>query len=1041
MKLFRSIGALLCALTLAAVPARAQEQAGAIEGVVSDATGAVVPGVTIEAKSASGVAQNTVSDTSGFYRFPALPPGTYVVSGSLPGFTSVRIQDVRLALGQTLKVDLSLRVSQVQEEVTVTGEAPVVDVTSTQRSTNIRDEFIENLPKGRDFTTLATQAAGANIDFKSGGLSIDGAAASENKYVIDGIETNDPNSGLNSQQLITDLVDEVQVKSSGYEAEYQGAVGGVVNVMTKSGTNDFNGSAWMYFSGDALGYARGPAFGSGGGAAGQAPSYADGRPSLRLNPSNSNLSETVTYPEDSTTQYEPGFQISGPLKKDKMWFFASYAPTLRSVDRATTLTYDNSVVNTKEDRKTHYISANVSMQPTSDIRARVAFNSNRETRDGLLATLAGSDFPGVDYDVKRTYPNWSSTANVDYVVSPSFFMSARAGYFLQDFTTEGNFDGDRFVYQNSNIGGCAGCPAIPAQFQGPTNFSNSITDSHTQTDQDKFTRLSLQADATWFADLGGKHQFKGGIQYTKVNNQVLEFETGNLIRIYWGRTLTPNIPGAPNRGPYGYYRLRTNSYQPEHGFMTVGDTSSNNVGLFLQDSWTIGQKLTLNLGIRTEREIVPNYDPTNQASIDRGFGDTLFEWGFGDKIAPRLGFAYDIKGDGKTKIYGSWGLFYDIFKLALPRGSFGGDKWIDVYYTLDTPNPADLASCAVNSSGTSGVNCSGTQMRRPVDFRYPSFDYLEYDENGKPVLDPYRVQEWSGGIEHALTGNASVAVRYVHKQIDKGIEDIGFLDAQGNEVYLIGNPGFHANEVSWVLEDGTQIPGPKAVRDYDGVEFIYNRRLANNWAFRASYLWSRLHGNYSGLTQADEPGRSDPNVGRLFDYPIIMFDQTGNATFGPLPTDRPHQFKAQAIYQFNFGLTAGVNAYVSSGVPVTREAAFIPPNNFPVQYLGRGSDGRTPTLSTIDLNLTQDIKVGGNKRVQLMANVLNLLDSQTATSRFPTETAAAQGVGVAITEEQFFHGFNGEALVAAAGPRDPRFLQDSQWQPPREIRLGVRFIF
>jgi hypothetical protein len=173
----------------------------------------------------------------------------------------------------------------------------------------------------------------------------------------------------------------------------------------------------------------------------------------------------------------------------------------------------------------------------------------------------------------------------------------------------------------------------------------------------------------------------------------------------------------------------------------------------------------------------------------------------------------------------------------------------------------------------------------------------------------------------------------------------------------------------------------------------------------------------------------------------MMFDQTGQAAFGPLPTDRPHQFKAQAIYQFNFGLTAGVNAYVSSGVPVTREAAFIPPNNFPVQYLGRGSDGRTPVLSTVDLNLTQDIRVGGDKTIQLMANVLNLFDSQTAVSRFPTETAASAGVAVAITEEEFFRGFNGQQLVSAAGPQDPRFLMDSQWQPPREIRLGVRFIF
>jgi outer membrane receptor protein involved in Fe transport len=1034
MKL-RNFGALLVALVVAALPAYAQEQSGAVEGVVSDATGAVVPGVTVEARSTSGAVVSTTSDTNGRYNFPVLPPGNYTISANLTGFTSVKHPDVRLSLGQTLRVDVTLRVSTVQEEVTVTGESPVVDTTSTARSTSIRDEFIDNLPKGRDFTTLATQAPGANIEFKSGGLSIDGASSSENKYVIDGIETNDPNSGLSSQQLVTDMVDEVQVKSSGYEAEYSGAVGGVVNVVTKTGTNDFKGSVWSYFSSDSLGFARSPAFGAG---TNQAPAYTDGRQSLRLTPTNSLASEYVTYADDEVTQIEPGFAIGGPLKKDKVWFFASYNPTLRTIDRSAVLTRDGSTLSGTEKRRTHFASANISAQATDAMRLRFAFNSNKQTIDGLLPAAAGNDVPGTPLDLKQNLPNWSGTANMDYVVSPKFYVSARAGYFLQDLSTENNFQGDRFVYQSSNLNGCNGCPAIPAQFRGPTGFQNTSAAAHLETVQDKFTRTSLQTDATWFVDLGGKHEFKAGIQYDVVKNDVLERETGNLIRIYWGSAFGSN---PTNRGTYGYYRLRTNTFDPSRGFMTVGNTSTNNLGLFLQDSWTIGEKLTLNLGIRTEHEKVPNYNPEDPASIAAGFGDTLFDFGFGDKIAPRIGFAYDLKGDGKTKIFGSWGIFYDIFKLALPRGSFGGDKWVDVYQALDTPNPADLAGCAVNSAGTASVGCNGRALRAPVDFRHPSFDYLEYDADGKPVLDPYKLQEWSGGIEHALTNNSSVSLRYVHKQIDKAIEDIGFLDEQGNEVYLIGNPGFHANEVAWTLSDGTEIPAPKAVRDYDSVEAIFNRRLANNWALRLSYLWSRLEGNYSGLAQGDEPGRADPNVGRLFDAPFIMFDQTGQATFGPLPTDRPHQVKAQFIYEFGFGLSAGLNGYVASGTPISREAAFLACCNYPVQYLGRGSDGRTPTLSTIDLNLIQSIKLGGEKKLQLMANILNLLDSDTATSVFPTETSAAAGSSVNITEDQFFAGFNGQALVAAAGPRDPRFLQESQFQNPREIRLGVRLLF
>ena len=138
----RRLGALFFALIVVALPAMAQEQTGAIQGVVTDTTGAVIPGASIEARSVAGGVQTTVSDTQGKYNFPALRSGTYFLTATLPGFTTVKMQDVHLSLGQTLKVDFSLRVSTIQEEVTVTGEAPV-DVTSTVRSTSIRDEFID----------------------------------------------------------------------------------------------------------------------------------------------------------------------------------------------------------------------------------------------------------------------------------------------------------------------------------------------------------------------------------------------------------------------------------------------------------------------------------------------------------------------------------------------------------------------------------------------------------------------------------------------------------------------------------------------------------------------------------------------------------------------------------------------------------------------------------------------------------------------------------------------------------------------------------
>ena len=224
-------------------PAAGQEQRASIEGTVRDSSGAVLPGATVEARNvAQGGVATTVSDGSGVYRFPTLAPGRYSVSANLQGFTAARADNIELLLGQIKRVDLALTVSGVAESVQVSAESPLVDVRQSARATSIRDEQVELLPKGRDFTTLVTQAPGANTEQRLGGLSIDGASAGENRYIIDGVETTDLQNGTSGKQLIADFVEEVQVKSSGYTAEYGGATGGVVNVITKSGTNAFHGS-------------------------------------------------------------------------------------------------------------------------------------------------------------------------------------------------------------------------------------------------------------------------------------------------------------------------------------------------------------------------------------------------------------------------------------------------------------------------------------------------------------------------------------------------------------------------------------------------------------------------------------------------------------------------------------------------------------------------------------------------------------------------------------------------------------------------------
>ena len=298
-------------------------------------------------------------------------------------------------------------------------------------------------------------------------------------------------------------------------------------------------------------------------------------------------------------------------------------------------------------------------------------------------------------------------------------------------------------------------------------------------------------------------------------------------------------------------------------------------------------------------------------------------------------------------------------------------------------------------------------------------------------------QEFTLGIDHELSPIMAVSVHYVHKNIIRIIEDTGFLTPEGDEGYVIANPGEGLTQYTF-SDPLVNMPKPK--RDYDGVDFAFEKRFANNWFLRTSYLWSRLYGNSSGLSQSDEAGRTSPNVGRSYDYPAMMFDEHGQPVYGPLATDRPHQWKTQFIYAFNFGMSVGVNEYVASGLPVTRELGILAPSNYPQQYRGRLSDGRTDTLSQTDAYIQQEWKLGGDKRIQVSMNVLNVFNQSAGVSKYSTYQKTD---GIAFDEASLYEGLlSYDQLIADQHiQQDPRFLQVNGYQLPLVARFGVKFLF
>jgi hypothetical protein len=336
-----------------------------------------------------------------------------------------------------------------------------------------------------------------------------------------------------------------------------------------------------------------------------------------------------------------------------------------------------------------------------------------------------------------------------------------------------------------------------------------------------------------------------------------------------------------------------------------------------------------------------------------------------------------------------------------------------------------------------------------VDFRHPSNDPA--DPTIDPDLKPMKSQEFTLGMQHEMNRSTSLGLRYVHKQLDRTIEDAGVIVPGVGEVFYIANPGFGVAEYTIGREFPAQ---PKAKRDYNGVELEFTRRLTNRWSVHGSYLWSKLEGNYSGLSSSDEidaagNGRNSPSVNRVFDSIVMSFDGNGQPVFGALATDRRHQFKAQGIYEFAFGTTVSGNLYLASGTPISQTVNMQ--SSTPVFIFGRGNEGTTPFLSQFDLYVQHDIRFEGGRSLAFSMNVLNLFDQDTVTDQFAAYTRDI----LPISDEDFFAGRAPEILAACIGPdgcdgdpatddqlrTDPRYLESNFYQSRREVRFGMKYTF
>ena len=1001
-----------------------QERFSDVSGTAMDATGAVMPNVKVTSTNrSSGRTLATTTSGDGTYALRQLEPGHYSIRFDISGFTSFEVADVSLLLGKELRVDGTLKVSSTGQTVEVSDAAPLIDVTGTTIAQNITAEEFDRLPKTRSFQSLALTSPSVNSGDIEGGFQVNGASGAENQFTIDGISTNSVIDGRSRQNAMFEILQEVQVKTGGIEAEYGGALGGVISAITKSGGNAFHGDVHYYFTGNSIG--------------------ASPVNRLLLDPKNES---TVSYIQDKkqkNDQHEPGFSLGGYFVKDRLWFFTAASPGFVRRSNDYLFSSGTEPATFTQNQTIWTVFNKISWDATKRIRTNFTYlwSPTRSTgslpgynylSNAVTSSLA-SNIPSKTIGFSAPQSNYTGT--VDIVLSPTSLLSIRGARFWDDFKTVGIPNNSAVVFQTS----ATALPFdIPAALRQPVGFQNTPRAQNTFFDLG--TRTYVQGDYNKSFHFVGSHDLKvgGGVQ-KNVNKVNVAYPGGGYVYVYWNKAFRSNATGLTQTGPYGYYEY--------DDVGTHGSTGANQSNLYIQDHWRIHPRVTVSLGLRTEREIVP--------SFRRDIKETAFSFGFTDKMAPRVGVSWDVRGDGKFKVYGSYGRFYDWVKYELARGTFGGDFWTIKYRALETTDVFSLGN-----GNTPGKNIWTDVPGSFRDRRVPGFNNID------PNIKPMSSELINAGVEYQLGQKMVFSARYVHNNLIRTIEDLGVI-VNGDEVYKYANPGEGA--ATQTPSSGLTQPfkTPKPVRVYDAMELTLQKRFSSNWFGSASYVYSRLYGNYAGLANSDEIntpttnvssattqqsggsiGRPGSSATRAWDIDEILWDSRGHLDVkGRLATDRPQVAKLYGSYFFKWGTEVGGFLYAGSGTPISTVVNTI--NQVPIFVNGRGDMGRTPILTTTNLVVAHEVKFGEVRRLRFEFNGTNIFNQQTSRHIFNSLNrgagAARPSSAIDLSKTDLAKGYDYTSLINKSGEGsfafDPRYKMNDLFNPGFAGRLLVKFIF
>ena len=1062
--------------------------------------------VTVATPNLVGV-KSEETDNKGYYHFSNLPAGAYIVTVDATGFKTLKQSGLVLEVGHSPTLDLSLSVGSTAQTVDVTSESPQIDVTSVTSQTNLTQDIINYVPRGTSFQSVIQFAPAARNEPLMGntttngsgsvspgngsngnsfGYSIAGGSDSENSYLVEGQETANIIGGYSHTNVPFDFIQEVQVVTSGIAAEYGGALGGVVNVIMKKGSSTYHGSVFAQYNASGL--------------------NASPNSYPRYNPLDGGTVTSWGFTDPAYQAYQPvkphtsnvfpGFSLGGPLLpfgtyRDKLFFFVAFNPDLiRTEVKVNYGPTNGGLTPFSQNQDTYYTTARLDAQVTKKVRVfgswlyqlQREYGENLPASDstqgyfngqtGCFGSGTSSSNPcqstgvpqfATGHNLGYDAPNTTVNTGADITLTQSIVSTTHFGYYFENYHDFGFPTNGVLNFFNANGIGATdtrGTPFAPSStlYQSTGYYNAPLDQNYTQYNANKAIQLD-QAVSWYKSGWGGTHNFKFGYQLSRNSNILDQHFNEPLVNVYpgfsastayspssgVGQTNCAAIEAATMAASPGLTKVGcqgVDGYVSVQDFGSKGKATSYDHGLFAQDSWTIAKSLTIDYGIRVDKEYLPGEALGAVTASGQSLAKPIdFSWG--DKIAPRIGAAWDVYRNGKLKIFGDYGKFYDTMKLNLAISSFGGQYWQNCYFALNTQDLSTIVP-AFNSGGR---YCSGAAPNSTTNFASggapAGLTYIEsqdfrgfptscstcsaLQEGVAPGLKPYQQHESVLGVDYQLSKTVAFEARYDRRRIDRVIEDASLASsATGSETFVVVNPGYGSNATftgfcnflygagapDCVSGDGqypknnNQIP---AARSYDGLELRVNKALSNHWFGMFSYTYSKFRGNYTGLTSSDiadggTGGRNSPNNSRSFDEPYFQYNSMGGSSSGLLPTDRPNTMKGFAYYRLNFlhkfTTDFGIFQTLYQGSPNTTYADVgYSYNAFPVDIFNRGKWAditqdpntgavtvgpvrtyRNPWYDQTDLNLTQSYEITQSKSLSFSATFTNLLNQHAVTA-------------------------------------------------------------